>query len=218
MKFSLSALVALVFCTYGGASPGDSDSVAVAIRGSFHKWDGLNLATAESLDRAVQSHEEACANWVTETRTQMGARVRYLECGNRMEEKVGPYFSKGLAEGFVGSSIGYLVSSRGTILVNVPSGYEIKSLDREVAGEAFSFTHHDFPTMLAAYEKARRSYDKKCHDWRERVRKQFDDSFVYASCGFVTGDSPYLTANPPAWKLRFLLWSQGTIYYLKAKD
>ncbi len=216
VKFALNFLLVLSFFSFSAHADVPSDVISDGIESDFFAWERFNEETAQAKDNSVKSLNEACTKWKSEVRQSMGAKLRYLECGTRYDQKGGAYLSTGgpeLAKYFIGS----FAVSVGTILVNVPSGESLVEWKRSITGDAFKFQMGDFSSMLKAFGQAKQSYLAKCEEWKQEAKKQFDSSLVLASCGrFVEGDTVTLSNRPQdAWKSRFEFSSKATLYYFR---
>jgi hypothetical protein len=213
------ALLALVFAAIPVRAQSTNDAISVAISGELAEWNTFNSPTPASKEASLKSHEEACRKWKAETRRLMGDKLKFLECGKPHGYHVGAamYDSSSNRTPY---SIGNLDHSTGTILVNIPPGFQLAHLDRKVEGDSEKFTVNDFPGMLSAFAKAKASFDGACAKWQAEVEKDFDKSFVVAICGDAHDAFFVLLRTDPkeSWRARFYFYSTGGIYYFKAKE
>lgn len=216
----LRALLALSILFSGRLSADPSENlIEVAVSGDVALWGAFNQETPASLDKAEKSYFEVSDAWKLEIKSLLGPKLKYVDLGQATLYKMGPTVYREQTQLYDSFLIGNVQSSLAKILVNVPTGFHLAHYDgAQLSGKSAAFDLNDFKSVTAAYAVALETYKKKCSDWRAQAAKDFDSSFVYASCGdIVKGDTPYISDNPSnAWQMKFQFSSNPKIYYFRS--
>lgn len=220
MQFLKAIILATLIAAPAVATADTQNSLTVALEGEFSPWLDFNAETSQAVAEAVATYQTTCARWRDDVHRQLGSTLKYLECGPRHDSRVGPTLLLRQTDTYLRSLIGNVSSSVGTILVNTPRGLALKNLDRTIHGEAFEFDLSNYESVSRAFRNAKESYQKTCQAWQTEVAADFDDSFVFATCGaLIDGEIPYLSDSPQdAWRSKFELSSEGKIFYFEAEN